>query len=94
MSDWLLKQWNDVKGNVKFWALAFVISSIVLPGAKYMLDGIPLWRQIGVIVLFALCVTWAIVASWKLRKTRSLLRNAAVRELRRWEEEFKKGNPL
>jgi hypothetical protein len=41
MFDWLLTQWNDVKGNVKFYVLTLITAGIAL-GAKFITDSLPL----------------------------------------------------
>ncbi len=86
MFDWLLRQWNDVKGNVKFVALGFITTGIGI-GAKFMTDGLPLWKQILLLLSFVWVIGLAIVLAWKLRHARTLLRNLAVREARRMEAE-------
>lgn len=86
MFDWLLKQWNDVKGNVKFYFLSLLTAGIIV-GAKFVTDGLPLWKQIFLLLTFVWIFGWAMAASWKLRQARSLLRNLAVREARRMEAE-------
>jgi hypothetical protein len=64
MWDWLLEQWRDISGNVKFWLLCFV-GGAVLTAVKYAVRALDFWQQAILIGLFVLVIAWALFASWR-----------------------------
>lgn len=61
-TNWFKRQWNDIKGNVKFAAIT-TVGSLLLAGAATLIRGIPLWRQIALIIIFLLFLAWALTAT-------------------------------
>jgi len=60
--NWLVKQWQDVRGNVKFW-----ISTVVAAGAvaaiAALVHGLSFWQDVALIFLFSVILVWAVIAS-------------------------------
>jgi hypothetical protein len=72
MWEWLERQWNDVKGNVKFWLLGIGITAAVT-AATWITHDLALWQHI---VLAASVVTlfgWAVMGITAWRSTRVVL---------------------
>lgn len=66
-ANWLLRQWNDIKGNVKFWVVLFV-APFLSKTAIALTSGIPLWRRAALGVIFIILFGWAILASLIAKK--------------------------
>jgi hypothetical protein len=45
MQDWLLRQWQDIRGNFKFWLLG-VIALGAMTAALAITRGLLLWQQV------------------------------------------------
>lgn len=63
MPEWIKAQWNDIKGNVKYALLLFLIGGIVA-GAAVLVDGLPWWKEAVLVFLFVSLSLWAAVATW------------------------------
>jgi hypothetical protein len=68
MSDWLrawiIRQWQDVKGNFKWWALVTVVSLTGL-ATQALVHGLALWQKIGLGVLFLLQAAFVLaITGW------------------------------
>ena len=61
--DWLLRQWDEIKGNVKFWILLTIVPFLV-KAAIALTSGIPMSRRITLGVVFMIVFVWAILASF------------------------------
>src|SRR2546428_13850285 len=68
-SNWLLEQWHDVKGNVKFWILA-LSGGLALGIVKALVNGLQLWQQIFLLLLFLALFGWALFTTWEIIKPR------------------------
>lgn len=70
MSEWIKRQWNDIKGNVKY-ALLVVVLGASVTGAAVLVRGLPWWKDAILTFLFVLLSLWAAVATWWRRKADS-----------------------
>ena len=62
VTKWLLEQWNDIKGNVKFYVLCLCgTAGLALIGV--LTHGLTWQQQAGLLFLFAAILAWAIVAT-------------------------------
>ncbi len=56
---WFQEQWNDIKGNLKFWVILLVGGTLV----KVLTNGLQWWQQGGLILVFVVsCVSTFILA--------------------------------
>jgi hypothetical protein len=58
---WLRAQWNDIKGNVKYGILILLLSA-AWTSILALTQGLHLWQQLGLTVIFVVVFVWAIVA--------------------------------
>src|SRR5437870_1705031 len=68
MRDWLLKQWQDIAGNFKFWLLSG-LAVLVIAFGKKLLRGLQPWQAIIVLSIIALLFVWAAAATWQASKS-------------------------
>src|SRR5215471_11107005 len=54
---WLLRQWRDISGNVKFWLLTIIVTLIVMPGVKILAGRLDWWQQLALSGTFVLVST-------------------------------------
>jgi len=66
MADWLKRQWDDIKGNVKY-ALLLIVLGVIVTGAAVLVDGLPRWKAAILVILFVLLSFWAAIATWSRR---------------------------
>lgn len=66
VAGWLKRQWNDIKGNVKYGVLLFVGAGIVT-GVTAITRGLLWWQQTILVLSFVLLFGWALVATWVVR---------------------------
>jgi hypothetical protein len=66
MSPWLCRQWNDIKGNVKY-AILVVLGAGVVTGTVALTHGLlvwqQVWQQVGLAGCFVLLFGWAVFAT-------------------------------
>ena len=84
MSEWVKRQWDDIKGNVKY-ALLVIVLGAVVTGLAVLVRGLPWWKDAILVFLFVLVAFWAAVATWWRRKIPDT--NAAIGEIK---NEFEK----
>src|SRR4051794_17804350 len=72
MQDWLLRQWQDIRGNFKFWLLG-VIALGAMTAALAITRGLLLWQQVLVDGTFLLLFAWAVVATARRGRPRYLI---------------------
>jgi hypothetical protein len=58
----LLKQWHDIKGNVKY-GILLIVAGAVLTGVELLVHGLTLWQRAGLLFIFAAVLVWAITAT-------------------------------
>src|SRR5947209_2042022 len=75
--DLLMRQWNDIKGNVKF-SIFVTVGSALLAGAITLTSGIPMRRRITLGIIFSLLLIWALSASFIAVKRSSILRSKTL----------------
>ena len=63
--EWLQRQWNDIKGNVKFWILSFVVVA-TMTGAVAITHGLALWQQVVIMLMFTVLLVWSVAATASL----------------------------
>ena len=67
MPQWIKRQWDDIKGNVKYAVVIAGLTGAVI-GINRITAGLSAWQQI-VIAMFVLgCSTWAIFATFRWRE--------------------------
>ncbi len=66
-SNWLVKQWQDVSGNVKFGVL-LLLGTGIMSGATALTHGLATWQQVGLVGLFAVMFGWALIATFVARR--------------------------
>ena len=62
MREWFIKQWNDIKGNVKYAAL-LVLAGAVLSGVGLLIRGLAWWQDSILFFCFGGLLAWAITAT-------------------------------
>jgi hypothetical protein len=62
MTPWLRRQWNDIRGNVKY-AAVLLISGLVVTGVVALTHGLSLWQQAVLAACFLLLFGWALFAT-------------------------------
>ncbi len=62
MTVWLLRYWNDIKGNVKY-AVALIIGTAIVTGVVALTHGLCLWQQVVLAGCFVLLFGWALMAT-------------------------------
>jgi hypothetical protein len=75
---WLLGQWNDIKGNAK-WAVVLVGLSAMVAAAIALTHGLALWQQLILAVLFIVIFGWAVFMSAAYSLARGNLQPAPPR---------------
>lgn len=71
MREWLRKQWNDIKGNVKYGAIVFV-AGVALTAVGILTHGLTWWQQSILLFVFGLVLAWAIAATvLSIRRSKS-----------------------
>ncbi len=64
---WLRQQWNDIKGNFKFFLLT-VVGAWVMNAATALTRGLTVWQQVSLAICFSFLFAWAIIATfWRNR---------------------------
>ena len=66
MREWYVKQWNDIKGNVKFAVLAF-LASAALTAVGLLTRGLASWQQAILWFILGILLVWAIAVTVMLR---------------------------
>ena len=61
MREWLSQQWNEIQGNVKYYALVLLGSAIVT-AVVAITHGLQLWQQVWLAALFLLMLMVLVVA--------------------------------
>jgi len=51
--NWLIKQWQDISGNVKF-AILLLLGTGIMSAATALIHGLAGWQQVILVALFAL----------------------------------------
>jgi hypothetical protein len=70
---WIIGQWNDVKGNIKF-ALLLAIGTVINTWVVALTRGLLAWQQLTLAGLFALMFGWsALMAGLHLARSRGNL---------------------
>jgi hypothetical protein len=62
LQEWLLKQWNDIKGNVKFATLGLV-GSAAFTLVGLLTHGLTWWQRAILLFIFGVIALWAITAT-------------------------------
>jgi len=70
MRDWLSKQWQDIRGNFKFWILG-ILGWIVVNIAIALIHGLALWQQIVLGALFTFMLAWGLIATVQANRPKS-----------------------
>jgi hypothetical protein len=60
VTQWLLQQWNDIRGHAK-WAVVLVILGAIVTAAIALTHGLALWQQLTLAVLFIVMFGWAVL---------------------------------
>lgn len=63
MASWLKRQWDDVKGNVKFYVLTLIATGVVT-GGVVVTRSLQWWQQAILVACFVLLVAWGAIATW------------------------------
>jgi hypothetical protein len=58
------KHWEDIKGNVKFWAILTALGAMTT-AFHFLVSGMPTWRHGLVDFLFGILVIWLAITIWK-----------------------------
>jgi hypothetical protein len=66
-SSWLVKQWKEVSGNVKFGVL-LLLGTGIMSGATALTHRLETWQQIALVALFAVMFCWALIATFVARR--------------------------
>lgn len=67
---WLINQWNEISGNVKYAILA-AIGGLILAVVKMLVSGLQLWQQIVLLFLFLVLFGWGLFMTWEFFKIRA-----------------------
>ncbi|MGA2269867.1 MAG: hypothetical protein ABSH44_15465 [Bryobacteraceae bacterium] len=59
---WILRQWDDIKGNVKYGLLLFILG-VIMAGVVAVTHGLALWQQVTLTAFFLVLVAWALLAT-------------------------------
>jgi hypothetical protein len=62
MRDFLLRQWNDIRGNVKY-GLLLTALTLMLIGFTTLTHGLMWWQQACLVAIFSVVFVWAIAAT-------------------------------
>ena len=68
--NWLIKQWQDISGNVKF-AILLLLGTGIMSAATALIHGLAGWQQVILVALFALTLGWALFATFRGSRTKS-----------------------
>src|SRR6266568_1057857 len=63
MLPWLLQQWEDIKGNFKFWLIC-LIGGLMVAAAVAITRGLLWWQQAILVLIFLILFGWAVIASY------------------------------
>jgi protein-S-isoprenylcysteine O-methyltransferase Ste14 len=67
MPQWFLKQWRDIKGNVKWdvvkWAVLGLVA-VAISSFSLLKHGLSPWQQVALFACFGLTLVWALIATW------------------------------
>jgi hypothetical protein len=66
VSDWCVRQYHDVKGNLKT-SVLYTVFGGMMTAFHFLVSGIPWWRHALIDFLFAISIIWVAVAMWELR---------------------------
>jgi hypothetical protein len=72
-SAWWLIQWQDMKGNIKYWIALFLLS-LAVSGAALLTRGLLWWQQFGLMVIFLALFAWAVIATIKAHNSAASVR--------------------
>src|SRR6266567_7325660 len=75
--DWLRAQWNDIKGNAKWWLVTIIGAGVVF-GVIALTHGMSALQQAVLAAGFVYLFLWATVATWG--KRRSAIPKPAIEE--------------
>ena len=70
--EWALAQYNDVKGNLK-WGIVMLAWLGISGGFSALVAGLPWWRHVVLVILFAVVLLWTIFATWRRFAAESIL---------------------
>jgi len=91
MRKWLLEQWRDIKGNLKFWILTVVTTGIVTVGI-WITHGLQWWQQLILAVLFlalfAIAIISAYAATWSSSSDGVITPENVQEKIREWLDTF------
>jgi len=62
LREWFVKQWDDIKGNVKYGAL-LLFAGTAATGMGYVTHGLAWWQQVILWMCFGGLLAWAITAT-------------------------------
>jgi hypothetical protein len=62
MASWLRRQWDDIKGNVKY-AIVLACGTAIVTSAVALTHGLQLWQQAALAACFLLLFGWAVIAT-------------------------------
>jgi hypothetical protein len=62
LPEWLLKQWNDIKGNVKY-GIVIAAGTAALTATGLLTHGLARWQQAILLFIFGLVLTWAVIVT-------------------------------
>jgi hypothetical protein len=65
VQEFIIRLWQDVRGNVEFWILSLLAIGAVT-AAALLTRGLLLWQQIVLLVLFAVLFGWAMVSTYRV----------------------------
>ena len=79
---WFKRQWNDVKGNVKYAVLLFV-GGIFVTAAITLTHGLSIWQQGILALIFVLLFGWAVAATTARRSFAQQRRASCIQAKRK-----------
>jgi hypothetical protein len=68
--EWLKRQWDDIKGNVKFYILGVVLTGLPIL-ANEITRGLFLWQRVAIAGCVVLAVTVAVFSTWRWKSATS-----------------------
>jgi hypothetical protein len=63
---WLRRQYDDIKGNLKWWLLLGALS-VIGSASSMLISGLPWWKELLVGLVFSTLCLWAGIATWVSR---------------------------
>jgi hypothetical protein len=64
---WLKRQYDDIKGNLKWWVLLGILGG-VMTAFSFLVSGLPWWKHALIVFFFTVVSLWAGIATWASRR--------------------------